>query len=60
VFGINHLITSTFDINTAATIFISFLISQVFLLVRYVLKVVNLGSVISLVNKLDEKVHHPG
>ena len=40
--------------------FISFLISQVFLLVRYVLKVVNLGSVISLVNKLDEKVHHPG
>jgi hypothetical protein len=49
VFGINYLITSTFEINSAATIFISFLISQVFLILRYVLKVVNVGSVISIV-----------
>jgi hypothetical protein len=48
-FGLNHLLTSTFEIDSAATIFISFLISQVFLIARYVLKVVNIGSVISLV-----------
>jgi len=49
VFLINHLITSMFEIDSAATIFVSFLISQVFLIARYVLKVVNLGSVVSLV-----------
>lgn len=59
VFGINHLITSVFEIDSAATIFISFLLSQLFLLARYVLKIVNLGSVNSLINKPNETAHLP-
>ncbi|MEL7221914.1 MAG: hypothetical protein AAGJ93_11385 [Bacteroidota bacterium] len=54
VFLVNHLITAAFEIDSAYTIFASFLISQVFLLARYVLKVVNLGSVVSLDSSPDD------
>lgn len=44
VFVINYFITTTFEIRTTSTIFISFFISQLFVIIRLGLKLVNLSS----------------
>ncbi len=52
IFLINHWITQAFDINTTSTIWLSFIISQLFIIARLGLKIINLGSAVYLTNRL--------
>lgn len=48
LFGLNYLITSAFEIRTFSTILLSFLLSQIFVISRLGLKLLNLGSATAL------------
>jgi hypothetical protein len=57
VFIINYFITSTFEIKTASTIFLSFFLSQVFVITRLALKLINLSSAAHLYFPLEKTGH---
>lgn len=52
VFLLNHWMTQTFSVSTSSTIWITFFISQIFVLARLGLKLINLGSAVYLIKNL--------
>lgn len=48
LFGVNYFLTSLFEISSLSTIISAFLLSQLFVLARFGLKLVNLGSITAL------------
>ncbi|MGK0389418.1 MAG: hypothetical protein ACI94Y_002158 [Maribacter sp.] len=54
VFTINYFITSTFEINSSNTILLSFFLSQLFIITRLGLKLINLSSAAHLYFPLEK------
>jgi hypothetical protein len=49
----NYYLSTAFQVTTTTTIWVSFLLAQLFVLARYGLKVVNLGSAAALLGKME-------